>query len=719
MRANIDQKVGERWNVQLQSAYSRAQTAPDGNWFRVTRTPAGVNLLRRDNQGRLFIRSNPSQQGSQNENPLYQHENFFSRVDADRFLGSLTTKYTPLTWLDFEANASMDRRRDNYTTQQERGYRTTSTSNTNLGRVTAGHTADLSYNMMLNGTARHNFSSDLQTRLNARFSYEQQDGDGVDASGNTLAVPGLLTLGNATTSQDIGSSFSSVRAMGGSIGLSTEYKERYIVDALYRHDGSSLFGPENRWHGYYRGSVAWRLSDEPFWPMRDAVNDFKLRASIGTAGGRPRFSGQYETFTVGTGGLITAGNKGNRQLKPETTTETEYGIDAELFSKYGINVTYARDITRDQILLVPPSVFSGFSNQWKNAGTLDGKTWEVSLNLPIITTKDLAWTSRVGWDRNRNVITELGVPAFFQSSSSSTFRFAVGEKVGTVYGKRFLTNCAQFPAEWQAQCGPGKEWQKNDHGYIVWTGAGNTPAEGVTKNLWQAVRPGCLKGGVAINYTGEVDCKKNGGTVNNPWGLPAAHWGMLTVLRDSTATPVQSALGNTLPNYRLTLSQTLQWKKLSVYGLVDRSHGNKLMNEELHWSLGDFMVKDEDQSGKTVANAKPLGYYWRATSPDNPAGVGGFYDVLGGNNFTVEDGSYIKIRELSFSYNFGKLPVLSGGDWSLTLTGRNLHTFTKFKGWDPEVGTTGGDLNSSAIGAVASYQYPPRRTFSFTIQSRF
>jgi hypothetical protein len=167
------------------------------------------------------------------------------------------------------------------------------------------------------------------------------------------------------------------------------------------------------------------------------------------------------------------------------------------------------------------------------------------------------------------------------------------------------------------------------------------------------------------------------------------------------------------------MSQNFSFKKLHAYALLDRSVGNKLMNEELHWSLGDFNVIEQDQNGRSVQTAKPIGYYWRGVPPD-ATGIGGFYDVLGANNHTVEDGSYTKLREMSLSYEIGRLPgIAAAGDWSLTVTGRNLYTWTKFKGWDPEVGSTGGNLNSSALNAVAASQYPPRRTFSFTLNSRF
>jgi TonB-linked SusC/RagA family outer membrane protein len=719
-RVNLDQRIGENLNIAVQTFYARRTNFGGINTFRLTRVPAGVDLTRRDPQGRLFIRSNPLDQGRQNENPLYPGATEYDESHADRFLGSLTTRYTPLQWLDFEANASMDRSRNNRMYMQDRGFRTTATSPTNLGYILGTSGSGVSYNLSAGATARHDFSPDLLTRVNLRASFERQDTDSLRAEGSALAVPRLLDLGNATLSQAVNSAVNTVRGIGTSVGANVEFKERYIVDGVYRIDGSSLFGPENRWADYYRASLAWRVSDEPFWPFVEAVNELKLRSSVGTAGGRPRFSAQYETFSVGAGGLISAQTLGNKKLKPETTTETEFGFDAELFQRFGVNLTYARDITKDQIFQVPPPVSSGFSNQWLNAGTLDSKTWELSLNLPIITNRELSWSSRVSWDRTRTFITELGVPPFYESTESSRFKYGVGEEVGTIYGKRFVTRCSELPAPFSTQCGPGQEWQRNDEGYIVWVGQGNTPGEGITKNLWQATRPGCVVGGVGrTDITGAAACAKAGGTVNTPWGQPTVHWGMLQVIRDSTASPMLLPLGNTLPRHRLTFAQTINWKRLSVYGLVDRSAGNKLMNEEVHWSLGDFMVKQQDQTGKSVQSAKPLGYYWRAPSPDHAAGVGGFYDVLGANSHTVENGSYTKIREVSLGFNIGRIPYVGGGDWSATLTGKNLYTFTEFTGWDPEVGINDGNLGSSALNAVAAYQYPPRRTFSFTLNTRF
>jgi hypothetical protein len=498
-------------------------------------------------------------------------------------------------------------------------------------------------------------------------------------------------------------------------GIALEYKERYIGDVTYRVDGSSLFGSEERWAPYYRMSMAWRMSDEGWWPWKGAVNDMKVRASVGTAGGRPRFSAQYETFTIGSGGTVTGTALGNKRIKPETTTETEWGFDAELFQKYGLNVTYARDITHDQILPVPPSVSTGFSTQYKNGGTMDNKTWEVALNVPIITTRDLVWTSRISYDRNRSYITALTVPPYFSGSSF----FAEGERVGTWYGKKWLRSCEELPAQFAAQCGgPGSQYQVNDDGYVVWTG-GYGLGEGITRNLWQSGLDGCVNSaGAAIAQLGEVNCLANGGTINNPYAIPIQHWGMPILMRDSTGNTVLNQLGSGTPDFHVALSQSLTWKRLTLHALVDGVYGLRTRNSQVQWSMGDFNVSVEDQHGKTVETAKPLGYYWRATAPDHNDGVGGLYDTNSANNFSIDKGTFTKLRELAATYSLG--PVRGVGDWTIGLSGRNLLVITDFYGWDPEAGGGGGTLNSGAIGGdQGTGTYPMMRTFTLTIGTRF
>ncbi len=129
-----------------------------------------------------------------------------------------------------------------------------------------------------------------------------------------------------------------------------------------------------------------------------------------------------------------------------------------------------------------------------------------------------------------------------------------------------------------------------------------------------------------------------------------------------------------------------------------------------------------DQRGKSVAAAKPIGYYYRAPAPD-ATGNGGFYDILAPNSFSVEDGSYAKLRELMVSYHVG---TISGfGDWDVSLIGRNLFTITGYRGFDPETGISETSANvtntagSGAINNVDAFAFPNLRQFTIALGTNF
>jgi TonB-linked SusC/RagA family outer membrane protein len=723
-RANIDQTVGTSLTASLQMGFTRSAQYPDNfDWFGLTRNHAAANLLGTDTQGRIYYRPDiTSVTGTQttNNNPLYFAKATDGRTDADRFLGSLNAKYTATDWLTFESQSAIDDRRQNTWSLSDVGFRSITPGDAaSLGSMSARENNGVAYNLMLGSSINHDIGKDLTARLDLRYSYEDQESNLVSGSGNTLTLGGLADLSNATTSLNPGYSRTSQRANAASIASVLGFKDRYFFDGSLRKDGSSLFGADQRYHNYYRASFAWLLTDEPWFRGSRFVDQLKLRSAVGTAGARPSFSAQYEALTIGTGGSITANTLGNKDLRPENTLETEYGIDAEFFHKYGLNITYARDITTDELLLVPASVSSGFSNQWRNAGTMDGRTWEVSLNVPVIAKKSLIWTSRLNWDQNRAYITRLDVPEY----NNSNARFAVGERYGNVWGHKFVTSCSELPADFQARCGSGKEWQANDEGFIVWVGQGNTYQDGITKNLWQSMTGGCVvKGVVRGDIQGIKNCAAAGGTVNTPWGQRQVHWGMLTAVRDSNGSEINQLLGNAMPAWKIGWSHNLQYKRINAYVLLDKTFGNRIYNTDRHWSWGDFMTNDVQQNGKSIETAKPIGYYWRSAAPEASTGVGGYYDQLGPNNLSYEDGSFVKIREMSFTYNIGRVSHLIG-NWSLTAVGRNLYTWTNYTGWDPDTNAGGGgntnQVQSGALLAQQSSSYPQIRNFTLTLSSKF
>jgi hypothetical protein len=185
-------------------------------------------------------------------------------------------------------------------------------------------------------------------------------------------------------------------------------------------------------------------------------------------------------------------------------------------------------------------------------------------------------------------------------------------------------------------------------------------------------------------------------------------------------------LGNVLPDFRFGITQNITWKRFSVYGLLDAAIGQSVWDQGFHWAHLDFLSKDVDQTAASVQSAKPIGYYYRAPFPDG-TGIGGLYDILGPNNFSVEKASFAKLRELLVSYRIG--PIAGAGDWQVSVVGRNLLTITGYRGFDPEVGipnvgtqggtSQGGQLNSGALNAVDAFTFPNLRTFTIGVSSTF
>lgn len=712
-RVNVDQRWGDRFSANINSYYSQtvdhgANLEGGGPFFSITRAPWMADLLARDNLGRLVVRHNPLSNASQNYNPLYDTQ-YNRRTDrGTRFVGGSSIHYTPLDWLNLDGTFGYDRSTGEYTQIRDRGWRTTTPDpTTSSGFIGNGSVDNEQYTTSLSAAASKTFR-DLNATFTTRYAYGDQTLRGQDLSGVGLVVAGLQTANAATTNYGIGSSVQQIRDMGFFFGTDFDYKDRYELSGLLRRDGSSLFGAGNRWATFGRVAGAWIVSREPWWPARDALSIFKLRASQGTTGQRPNFAAQYETYTIGTGGTLNPNQLGNKLLRPEINKELELGSDMEFFSRIGLNISHSKAVIDHQILPVTASSASGFSSVWLNAGELTNRTWEGTLSVPIINRGALNWTSRLIYDRTTSVITRLDVPQFTgditAANTFTVFKFRNGEKVGTLYGSSFVTNCSQLPTGFSSQCSMNSTdataaFRRNNQGFIVWVGAGNQLTEGITKNLWRAQLP----------------------LGTGPWGN-RTNWGNPITLRDSTGAIANVPLGNGFPKYHWGLSQTVDWKRLNLYGLLDAARGQKLFNVQYAWSHGDLTSGDVDQAGKSVETAKPVGYYWRqgaSTSPTSgsTAGVGGLYDVLRPNSFNVEDASYVKLRELSLSYRVGAIG--GTGDWKIGFVGRNLKTWTKFHGFDPEGGTSSGPLNSAALSGVSSYNYPKMRTYTFQLSTAF
>jgi Outer membrane receptor proteins, mostly Fe transport len=337
-RVNVDQRFGDRVSMNVNTFFSQTvdhganidDASGSSTFFSITRAPWMANLLARDNLGRLVVNHNPLSNSSQNYNPLYDNQ-YDKRTDrGTRFVGGIQGHYTALDWLNFDGSFGYDRSTGNFQRQWDRGYRTTSPDpNTSAGAVQEGSNDNAQYSTSLSGAANKTFFSDLAATFTTRYSFTDQRTSSQGLYGEDLVVSGLETPDAATKNYAIGGSQQTIRDMGQTIrdmgfffGTDFDYKDRYILSGLLRRDGSSLFGAGNRWQTFGRVAAAWITSREPWWPAPNAISLFKLRASEGTTGQRPRFSAQYETYTIGTGGTLNPNQLGNKFLKPEINKDS-------------------------------------------------------------------------------------------------------------------------------------------------------------------------------------------------------------------------------------------------------------------------------------------------------------------------------------------------------------------------------------------------------------
>jgi hypothetical protein len=358
-------------------------------------------------------------------------------------------------------------------------------------------------------------------------------------------------------------------------------------------------------------------------------------------------------------------------------------------------VNYARSTTEDQILTIPLPSYTGYTGRTVNAGTLSNNTWEASLDARLLERGDFGWSARINYDRTRSEITQLNVPPFTQGVTGQNlgniFFVREGEQMGTFYGLQFAQNCGHLPAALQGQC---DQFTVNDDGLLVWTGG--QPA---TAGQWGLEAPLSIQS--AHPFLGGLR-----------WGEP---FGGLCADRVSGNPEIYCPIGKTMPDYSMSFSSTVRLGGLSLYGLLDAVQGFTVYNQPLQWAVFRNTAGILDQTGKPEELQKPMSYYLRMY------GASG----LRPSSEFVEDGSFVKFRELSLRYTFGRdmlgrLPgvnVLDG--LSLNLSGRNLHTWTNYRGFDPEVGRTGGGTGSAALARVEGYQYPNFRTWTLGVEVNF
>jgi hypothetical protein len=243
-----------------------------------------------------------------------------------------------------------------------------------------------------------------------------------------------------------------------------------------------------------------------------------------------------------------------------------------------------------------------------------------------------------------------------------------------MYGFAWARAAGDLPAEAQARAA---EFQANDDGLLVWVGAGRDWRRGEADTLW--------------GRTATI------GTVVYGWGQP-----IRLVDADGNGAVVKIGDGN--PDFRFGVSNSVTWRALSLYALVDVQRGGHAYNQTRQRMYQWGRSADVDQAGKPQETKKPVEYFVNLYAANSPS------------DWFVEDAGYVKLREVAASYRLPSAAIAPLGRFGVTqlqlsLVGRNLLTLTDYTGYDPEVGNT--------LTRLDSYDYPRYRTFTGTVQVTF
>jgi len=676
VRLNLDHRFGENFEVNSTLYHNRStrdELAGRPFWDLLL-LPPDINLDVRDEHGN-FVQV-PDKEVPL-ENPIWRQAQFENLNHRMRTIASVQARYSVAPWLQFRAEAGYDRSnitRELYTPKGtpmstfDGIYTWAAPNELHPGSLDFRETGRDNINAAISAHLMHRVGA-LTARTMVRALMERDEELYFRASGTDFLVEGVKRLNGAQT-RTIESTIQEIRSTGYMVQTALDYGDRYVLDVLLRRDGSSLFGPDARWHNYYRVSGSYLMAREEWWPFPQ-LNEFKLRYSIGTAGGRPNFSDQYETWSVGT--TISKGVLGNRNLRPEHSTEQEFGIDLVVLGRYSLELTYAKQRTVDQLLSVPVPAVTGYVNQWANAGTIEGNTWELTFDANLVQTPTLRWNSTLVADRSRSRITEWGRPCYFDGHRY----FCEGSNLSEMWTQRLVRSHDELP---EIHAGSYEAFQVNDDGYLVPVGFGNSWRDG-------------LKGDTLWGTQIEID----GVTYN--WGEPM-------YLLDEKGSPAMVKYGDAMPDLNLGWLNQIQWRNFSIHAHLHAEIGGLIYNATKQRLYQHDRHADLDQAGKPEELKKTNGYYQA------------IYNRMNRSDHFVEKGDYLKLRELSVTYRFDRdmirrmrLGSIGVSSMSVGIIGRNLWTLTGYSGFDPEVG--------GLFTRTDSFGYPNGRTFTGSVSIEF
>ena len=483
------------------------------------------------------------------------------------------------------------------------------------------------------------------------------------------------------------------------------YDDRYLATFTLRRDGSSMFADGHRWGWFPSAALAWRVSGEKFMQNVKWINNLKLRAGWGETGNQNVRQWAYmallTTYNTPWGVGVLNGNNANPDLKWETTKSWNLGFDLSVLNnRIDIVFDWYYKKTNDLLMELDLPAFLGSgggsnygtaANPWGNVGSLRNTGIEFTINSININKKNFQWSSNFVFSLNRNKVLSLDT-----ETGTLPQTFQVGSETATVTNTVVGQPMAQF-------------W-----GYKV-IGRFDKPEDFYYKDAQGNVKQVALPTGCSIGKSGSwlgdyrfADLNGDGVIDNND----------------------QTFIGNPEPKFTFGFGNSLSWKGWDFSFQFTGSYGNKVLNYnrrqlEITGSTSNLLTSVLNYA--RVEKIDPNGpddyrNYWvtNASSTTMPRLYTESYS--NGNNRVsdafVEDGSYIRLQNVSLSYTFPKkwIEHLYLSNVKLYMNIQNLFTITKYDGYDPEVGSLYGDALKNGIDYN---RYPSPRIYTFGINVSF
>ncbi|MFA9391143.1 MAG: SusC/RagA family TonB-linked outer membrane protein [Prolixibacteraceae bacterium] len=430
--------------------------------------------------------------------------------------------------------------------------------------------------------------------------------------------------------------------------------DKYLFTATYRADGSSKFGANNKWAQFPSGAISWKAHNEEFIKSMGVFDEFKVRASYGISGNQgispyqtlSRYgnetyydNGKWNTaigpgYVVGTEGADGRyriwGGIPNNDLKWETTAQYDIGLDMAFFDRrlrmvLDVYQKNTTDLLRERLL----SLSSGYNRIWVNDGEKKNRGIELTIDGDIVSTNDFTLSSTFIFSKNKDEIVDLGdaIASGLQVDVNTGMEYEF-----TGYNFTQFRQSANILAIGQAV--------NVFYGYQT-DGIIQTLAEGIEAGLsGEMAQPGEFKY-VDLNGDDVID-------VND-----------------------RTVIGDPNPDFIASMAIDMSYKNFDLSVFLNCVYGNDVLYQN---RIGQ-------------ANVSPL--RWTLDNPTNdyPSLRNGRQYFL--SDWFIQDGSFLRIQNLNLAYNFDVSKVKNLSKVRLYVNASNLYTFSKFKGYDPEVGLDG------------------------------